>query len=148
MTEKHEHTILAVDDLQDNLDLLCEIFEDDPYRILTARDAEQAMKLARQHTPDLAILDVQMPDVNGYELCQAFRDTLRTQRMPVIFLTAQNTRSEDAVHGLDLGACDYVTKPFNKEELRARVRSILRTAREHEQDIRATRTITRRLVTK
>jgi DNA-binding response OmpR family regulator len=145
MTTRYEHTILAVDDLQDNIDLIREIFEDEPYRVLTASTAETALKLARDHVPDLAILDVQMPETDGYELCEILRDTIRTRRIPIIFLTAQHTRTEDAIKGLDIGACDYVTKPFDKEELRARVRSVLRAGREREEDIRATRTITRRL---
>ncbi len=125
--------ILAVDDVQDNLDLICDAFEDEPCEIVTASDAEEALRLAGDECFDLAILDVQMPHVDGYELCRRLHAIADTRRLPVIFLTAHHTSAEDAVRGLDLGACDYITKPFDVEELRARVRAVLRAKREHEE---------------
>lgn len=138
--------ILAVDDVQDNLDLICEIFENLPYDILTARNAEGALKLAHDESPDVAIIDVQMPEVDGYELCRRLGEIQRIPRMPIIFLTAHRTGVEDVVQGLDLGACDYVTKPVEAAELRARVHAILRERSEHERDINAARTVARRLL--
>ncbi len=124
--------ILVLDDLQDNLDLIADVFEDHPYRLLATTDAEEALRVADREHPDLAILDVQMPGIDGYEVCRRLRALPSGERMPVIFLSAHSTRPTDAVHGLDLGACDYVTKPFDVEELRARVRAALRVARQYQ----------------
>ncbi len=123
--------ILAVDDRQDNLDLIREVLDDEPCEILTALNAKQALELARDECPDVAILDVQMPGVDGYQLCQKLRASPQTQMMPVVLLTAHYTSATDVIRGLDLGACDYLTKPFKPEELRARVRAVLRVEREH-----------------
>lgn len=133
MNHSNKIRILAVDDTQDNLDLICEVFAEPPYEIVTAQNAEQALKLARSERMDLAIVDVQMPDVDGYELCRRLRALPDAQRLPVIFLTAENTSTNYAVQGLDLGARDYITKPFDATELRARVRAVLRADREHEE---------------
>jgi len=125
--------ILAVDDVQDNLDLICDALADEQYDVLTAGNADEALRLAHSESLDLAILDVQMPCVDGYELCRQLRAIPDTRRLPVIFLTAHYTNAGDAVRGLDLGACDYITKPFDVEELRSRVRAVLRVKREHDE---------------
>lgn len=137
--------ILAVDDHQDNLDLLSEILQLDHYELLTAGDADTALELARAHKPDLAILDVEMPAVDGYELCRRLRAELSHWELPIIFLTARCTDPADAARGLDLGACDYVTKPFDARELRARVRAALRGRAAHAQDVALAKTVARRL---
>ena len=131
MVERQLTTILAVDDLQDNLDLISEIFADESYKVLTAQNADEALRLACKEKPDIAIVDVQMPGVDGYALCTWLRHEPRTQQLPILFLTAQRTTGEDATQGLDLGARDYVVKPVNAEELRARVRAVLRVQDEH-----------------
>ena len=146
MNEPDKPRILVVDDLQDHLDLICDVFENEPYEIVTAGDAEDALELAREKHPDVAILDVQMPDVDGYELCQKIRALTQNRKASIVFLTAERTTGADAVHGLLIGGCDYVTKPFETGELRARIHAILRTRREHEQDTEATKKVTRRLV--
>ena len=146
MNQQDKPRILVVDDMQDNLDLIRDIFENEPYEIATALDAEEALQLARKQLPDVAILDVQMPNMDGYELCQRLRDLSRTRKIPVLFLTAHRTSAADAVHGLDTGGCDYVTKPFEAEELRARIRAVLRVQDEHDQDVAVTKKVTRRLL--
>jgi len=146
MNQQDKPRILAVDDRQDNLDLICEVFENEPYEIVTAGDAEAALELAREKTPDVAILDVQMPDVDGYELCQRLRELSLNRKIPILFLTANRTAGADVVQGLDIGACDYITKPVDAGELRARIRAILRGKDEHERDVTTAKKITRRLL--
>jgi len=146
MTQHDTPRILVVDDLQDNLDLIREVFEDEPYEIVTAHDAETALETAGNDPPDVAVLDVHMPDVDGFELCRQLRELPHTKRIPILFLTANRTSTDDAVEGLDLGGCDYITKPFEAEELRARIRVVLRTQCEHGQDIAVTKKVARRLL--
>ncbi len=146
MIPKDKPRILAVDDVQDNLDLIRDVFQNEPYEIATALDAEAALQLAREEFPDVAIVDVQMPDVDGYELCRKLRELTRTRRLPVVFLTANRTSAGDVVQGLDAGGCDYITKPFDAEELRARIRAVLRAQDEHDLDVASAKTVTRRLL--
>ena len=146
MNQQDKPRILVVDDRQDDLDLICEVFENEPYQIVTAGDAEAALERAREKPLDVAILDVQMPDVDGYELCQKIRALTQNWKTSIVFLTAERTSRADAVHGLRIGGCDYVTKPFEEDELRARIHAILRTRREHEQDTEAAKKVTRRLL--
>jgi DNA-binding response OmpR family regulator len=97
--------------------------ECEPYEVLTATDGEQGYLMAREQKPDLIILDLMLPKMNGYELCRKVRAEGITT--PVLMLTARGEEI-DRVHGLDLGADDYVTKPFSIPELMARIRAILR----------------------
>ena len=138
--------ILAVDDVQDNLDLIREVFENEPYELVTARSAKEALELVHVQTPHVAILDVQMPDTDGFALCRKLREMMHTRKIPVVFLTAQCTSTADAVRGFVTGGCDYVTKPFEAQELRARIYAILRAQRDHDRDIAVTKTFTRRLL--
>ena len=146
MNQQNKPRILVVDDMQDNLDLIRDIFENEPYEIVTALGAEDALQFAQEEFPDVAILDVQMPDVDGYELCQRLRDLSRNRKIPVLFLTAHRTSAADAVQGFDTGGCDYITKPFEVDELRARIRAVLRVQDEHDQDVAVAKKVTRRLV--
>ncbi len=146
MTSDKMPTILAVDDLQDNLDLIRQIFEDEPYEIITADDAETALALVEHQRPGLAILDVQMPGTDGFELCRRLREEFANNPVPIIFLTAVCTSTENTVHGLNIGACDYLSKPIDADELRARVRAVLRCEAEHEQQTDRAKRIVRRLV--
>ena len=104
--------------LKDNLE--CESYE-----VLTATDGEQGYRLIKEHNPDLIVLDLMMPRMSGYELCQKVRSEGMTT--PILMLTARSEEM-DRVHGLDIGADDYVTKPFSVPELLARIRAILRRA--------------------
>ncbi len=104
--------------LKDNLE--CESYE-----VLTATDGQQGYRLIREHNPDLIVLDLMMPKMDGYELCRKVRSEGITT--PILMLTARS-EEVDRVHGLDIGADDYVTKPFSVPELLARIRAILRRA--------------------
>ena len=115
-------TILIVDDAPNILELLRLYLEDAGYRTVAAADGPTALDLHRRERPDLVILDVMLPGMDGFEVCRAIR---RTADTPVIMLTAR-TDDVDAIVGLELGADDYVTKPFNPRALVARVKAILR----------------------
>ena len=104
--------------LKDNLE--CESYE-----VLTATDGEQGYRLIQEHCPDLIVLDLMMPKMDGYELCRKVRS--EGMAVPILMLTARSEEM-DRVHGLDIGADDYVTKPFSVPELLARIRAILRRA--------------------
>lgn len=122
--EQHLVTILLVDDDE----LLCEslalLLRQQGYRVLTAPTGAAALEQVRLHRPDLLILDVGLPDLNGIELCRRLR---QSSGVPVIFLTAHRQEIEKVL-GLEVGGDDYVTKPFSSTELIARVRAILRRA--------------------
>ncbi|MES2209986.1 MAG: response regulator transcription factor [Chloroflexota bacterium] len=115
-------TILVVDDAPNIVELLRMYLEGAGYATIVATDGPAAVELHRKHRPDLVILDVMLPGVDGFEVCRAIR---READTPVIMLTAR-TDDVDAIVGLELGADDYVTKPFNPRALVARVKAILR----------------------
>jgi DNA-binding response OmpR family regulator len=118
------HSILVVDDDKKTVDLIRLYLEREKYRVLAAYDGQQALMLARQKYPSLVILDWMLPMIDGLDVCHI----LRTEsNVPIIMLTAKATE-EDTLQGLDLGADDYVTKPFSPRELVARVRVMLRRA--------------------
>jgi len=116
--------ILIVEDDADTSDMLREYFNSRGYEVLTAAWGGDALELCRQIPPDVIILDIRLPDINGYDIYQELRSNLQTSRTPIIFLTQQNGR-EDVITGLKLGAVDYITKPFDLEELGLRVRNVL-----------------------
>lgn len=119
-------TILVVDDDKKTVDLIQLYLEKDGYRVLAAYDGRQALELARQKRPDLVVLDLMLPQVDGLDVCRILR---AESKIPIIMLTARTTE-EDKLLGLDLGADDYVTKPFSPRELLARVRAVLRRVAE------------------
>ena len=94
------------------------------YDVLPARDGDEALDLAVRHRPDLAVLDLMMPKLDGYELTRRLRDLQATGRMPIIMLTAR-AQEKDVARGFEAGADDYIRKPFSPQELRARVQAIL-----------------------
>jgi DNA-binding response OmpR family regulator len=117
-------TILVVDDHANTRGLIKDYLTEHGYRVLTAADGRQALALAAADRPDLILLDVMMPNVDGFEFTRRYR---KDHSVPIILLTAK-IAEQDKVHGLDLGADDYVTKPFGMQELLARVRAVLRRA--------------------
>ncbi len=112
--------LLLVDDERKNLDVLIGVLEPLGYDIVVALEGATALDLARQVSPDLILLDVMMPGIDGYETCKKLKADPVTQSIPVIFLTAK-VETEDIVKGFELGAADYVFKPFKAPELLARV---------------------------
>ena len=116
--------ILIAEDDRDIRDLLRLYLEGEGYRVLEAENGAQALILAREQTPDMAILDVMMPEMNGFELTRALR---RYSEIPILILSARS-QDNDKILGLNLGADDYIAKPFNPVEIVARVKAQLRRA--------------------
>jgi DNA-binding response OmpR family regulator len=125
-------TILIVEDDPTMLRGLKDNFEFKGYRVLTAPDGEEGLNAALNEKPDLIILDIMLPKINGYEVCRLIRK--EQLDMPIIMLTAKGEES-DIVLGLNLGADDYVTKPFSIKELLARAAAFLRRSKQTEQDV-------------
>ena len=114
--------VLVVDDDTKTVELVKLYLNRDGYRVLTAYDGAEALRLAREANPDLIVLDLMLPGIDGLEICRTLRNE---SDVPIIMLTAKTT-DEDKLTGLGLGADDYVTKPFSPRELAARVRTVLR----------------------
>lgn len=116
--------ILAADDDEDILELIAFRLERSGYTVVRAHDGAEALAAARETLPDLIVLDVMMPKMDGYEVTRALRADEATRRIPVILLTAR-VQDADVQRGFDAGADDYVRKPFSPQELRSRVQAIL-----------------------
>ncbi|QTA81779.1 Two component system response regulator/histidine kinase [Desulfonema limicola] len=116
--------ILIVDDTPQNTQILGTILLKEGYKINVARNGRHALDVIEKILPDIILLDVMMPELDGFETCKILKASQKTKEIPVIFLTAR-TDTEDLVQGFDLGAVDYVTKPFNSTELLMRVRTHL-----------------------
>jgi two-component system, sensor histidine kinase and response regulator len=116
--------ILVVDDVTKNLQVVGTMLRNQGYEVLPATNGSQALELARTETPELILLDLMMPEMDGVEVCRRLKEGPSTQNIPVIFLTASN-EMEHLVKAFEIGAVDYVTKPFNPPELLARVRTHL-----------------------
>jgi len=125
--------ILIVDDEKDIVDLISYNLEKERFSTVKAYDGETALRLAKTQKPDLIILDLMLPEMNGLDVCRAIRHNPETVGLPIIMLTAKSDEV-DKIIGLEIGADDYVTKPFNIKELIARVRSILRRLQERKND--------------
>ncbi len=125
-------TILIIEDDATMLRALKDNFEFKGYGVLTADDGEEGLNTALNKKPDLILLDIMLPEINGYEVCRLIRK--ENLNMPIIMLTAKGEES-DIILGLNLGADDYVTKPFSIKELLARAAAFLRRSRQTEQDI-------------
>jgi len=118
--------ILIVDDAVDTVELLTKRLRFEGYDTAEAYDGEEALKQVAQYNPDLIILDVMMPELDGYEVCQRLKSDENTKYIPVLMLTAKG-EIEDKVKGLDIGADHYLPKPFDYKEVSARVRSLVAT---------------------
>ncbi len=114
--------VLVVDDDAKTVELVKLYLNRDGYRVLTAYDGNEALEIARKSQPDLIVLDLMLPGISGLDICRILR---QESEVPIIMLTALTT-DDDRLKGLDLGADDYVTKPFSPRELAARVRAVLR----------------------
>ncbi len=117
------HTVLIVDDEKHNRLLLTELFAGQ-YRVIQAKNGAQAIELAQQHQPDLILLDVLMPDMDGMAVIRTLKREDRTRQIPVVFITALDSAADEEL-GLELGAVDYITKPFHPSIVRVRVRNHL-----------------------
>ena len=119
--------ILIVDDEKDIVDLLAYNLEKEGHEVLKAYDGERAMQIVRSKAPDLLILDLMLPGIQGLEVCKRLRQDPSTALIPIIMLTAKGD-DIDKILGLEVGADDYITKPFSVKELMARVKAVLRRA--------------------
>ena len=117
-------TILVVDDEEDVLELVKYNLEKNGYRVTTASTGEEAINKARSILPNLVLLDLMLPGIDGLEVCKQLKSNPKTEHVPVIMLTAKGEES-DVVVGLEVGADDYITKPFSPKVLIARIRRIL-----------------------
>ncbi len=122
-------TIMAVDDDLDILSILTFAFESRGYRVRRAQTAEETLQMVQKFVPDIFLLDVSLPGIDGLELCRRLRGQARTRNVPVIFLTGRD-QPDQVVQGFEAGGDDYVVKPFNMQELVARVANLLKRSRE------------------
>ena len=127
-------SILAVDDSPVITEMIKDAFEAEGYRVLTAEDGSEALKIALSENPDIIIADVNMPGMDGWELCSQIRSNPFTSFIPFIFLTAR-AQSPDRIRGIQMGADDYLTKPFEMEELIARVHLIFQRIRKTQESL-------------
>jgi len=123
--------VLIVDDDAKIVELVKMYLARDGYGVLTAFDGTNALKIARESHPDLIVLDIMLPGVDGLEICRILREE---SSVPIVLLTAKTTE-QDRIIGLDLGADDYVTKPFSPKELAARIRAVFRRTAAEAQDM-------------
>src|SRR6185503_3520327 len=123
-------TILVIDDEKDLIELVRYNLEKEGYDAIAASDGQTGLDIAQRHKLDLIVLDLMMPGMDGLEVCRRLRSDPRTGRIPLIMLTAKATEA-DRIVGLELGADDYITKPFSPRELVARVKAILRRTASH-----------------
>ena len=128
MTREH---ILVVDDEEDILELVEFSLRRESFEVSTATTGEQALKMAREEEPDLMVLDLMLPGVDGLEVCRQLKADNDTSHQPIVMLTAKGSE-DDIVTGLELGADDYVTKPFSPRVLVARIKAVLRRQSEPE----------------
>ena len=120
--------ILIVEDDFDISNMLRIYFQSQEYDVTVAARGEDALEMCRHQLPQIVVLDIMLPDMDGYDVCREMRGNLRTSHIPIIFLTQKDERS-DKIQGLELGADDYITKPFDVEELKLRVKNAIARAR-------------------
>lgn len=120
--------ILVVDDEPENIDVLTRVMESDGYDVISASNGTLALDAVIRERPDIVLMDVNMPAVNGFEVCRVLKREAATRLLPVVLITGL-TAAEDRIRGIDAGADDFLSKPFAIDELRARVRSLMRLKR-------------------
>ena len=122
--------ILLVDDTMENIQVAGTILKDNGYQLNIARNGKQALQVCEKTTPDLILLDIMMPEMDGFECCEKLKADDKTEDIPLIFLTA-NTETSDIVKGFEMGAVDYIFKPFNAPELLSRINTHLSLRQAH-----------------
>ena len=134
MPSKDETRILVVDDEPDVLELIVFHLEKENFKVAVAETGDMALKMARAHVPSLLVRDLMLPGINGLEICQLLKRDPKTRDVPILMLTAR-AAEEDRVRGLELGAHDYVTKPFSPRELILRVKNLLRLTEDNRDSV-------------
>ena len=129
-SDKTRYKILAVDDEQRMVRFIQLNLEQDGFQVITAYNGKEALEQVRTQLPDLVLLDIMMPDINGFEVLKKIREV---NKVPVIMLTAKG-EEDDRIQGLELGADDYITKPFSPRELVSRIRAVLRRTKTFQED--------------
>ncbi|MGE4518309.1 MAG: response regulator [Desulfobacteraceae bacterium] len=130
--DEKQPLVMVVDDNSRNLQVVGKILGKNGYNLSLLGDGETALKLAREKLPDLILLDIMMPLIDGFSVCTSLKEDKFTKDIPVIFLTAK-TDTDDIVKGFELGGVDYITKPFNHRELLARVNTHVELKRSREE---------------
>jgi len=125
MDATKKNTLLVVDDERLSLEIMLDILGDD-YTIYMTKSGAAAVEMARKYSPDLILLDILMPDMNGFDVMEALKASSETRHIPVIFITGLKT-VEDEEKGFDLGAVDFIHKPFNAKIVKARIRNHLQS---------------------
>ena len=120
-----EIRIAVVEDNQTNIDLIRYQLDAEGFDIFIEKTGKKGMKMIKEKEPDLVLLDIGLPDIDGFELCKALRSDVKTKNYPIIMLTAR-IEDNDRIEGLKLGADDYITKPYNAEELILRIKNLLK----------------------
>jgi len=128
MTDQTKQLVLLVDDVPKNLQILGNALKSEDLAVAFATDGKKAIEYIEKKLPDLILLDIMMPDMDGYEVCKRVKDDPNTMHIPIIFITAMND-ADDEYRGFELGGADYITKPFNPKLVQARIESQLRLKR-------------------
>ncbi|MEM1168035.1 MAG: response regulator [Cyanobacteria bacterium P01_H01_bin.35] len=136
MNQNKEYTIMIVDDQEMNLKLMSNLLKISGFNVVAAEDGEMALEKLKNGLPDLILLDVRMPGINGFEICRRLQSSETTKNIPVIFMTSISA-SEEKIRGLKLGAVDYIVKPFKPEEILARINIHLRLQEEIQERTKA-----------
>lgn len=123
MKNLSECKVLIVDDTEENIDILMESLGNE-YDITVAMDGETALEILKEEIPDIILLDIMMPDMDGYEVCRCIKENKKVSEVPIIFLTAM-TDIDSKIKGFELGAVDYITKPFEILEVKNKVNNHL-----------------------
>ena len=131
MSKPSNARILVVDDEPQNIRLLQIRLQADGYAVLAANSGQEALELVQENAPDLILLDIMMPGMNGFEVCQRIRAEEATQFIPVVMVTAL-LEQEDRIKAIEAGADDFISKPFDSHEVLARVRSLVRIKKYHD----------------
>jgi two-component system alkaline phosphatase synthesis response regulator PhoP len=129
-----KQTILVVDDEQDLLDLIEYNLRQEGYEVILAEDGQEGIQKAREHMPDLVLLDIMMPQMDGIEVCDRMREDPDLSHIPIIFLTARSDEKTE-IEGLNKGADDYITKPISTNKLVSRIKAVLRRFEETQEQV-------------